>query len=169
MSTLQSTWRGFRPPMQKWSKGILSGGDIVRIPSLLHGSLSSDLTGQNGFLGPRRLPKRLDCYNLYNIPYSNVTPIWWGMSLEITSALVSHNHKLISVHWGLSIYCQNVHTTQCKMNIEPRSEEGENDANEVRMSSYFCCREMLRSIILSNCLRHVSMCPLIILKFPKRL
>ena len=49
------------------------------VTSLQHGSLSSNLIGQNGLLGPRRLPTGL---KLFNIHYSSFRPIWWGMSLE---------------------------------------------------------------------------------------
>ena len=50
------------------------------VTSLQHGSLSSNLIGENGFLGPT-------CQELKNLkfsisPTSTPRPIRWGMSLE---------------------------------------------------------------------------------------
>ena len=63
----------------------------------------------------------------FNIPYSNVRPIRWGLSLENSLLQLKKkkkkNHQ-ISVHWDLSVCCQNVHTTQCKINIAIISKDG---------------------------------------------
>ena len=49
------------------------------VAPLQHGSLTSNLVGKNAFFGSQALTKRL---KLFNILYSNVRSIRWGLSLE---------------------------------------------------------------------------------------
>ena len=60
------------------------------VTSLQHGSLSSNLIGQNGFFVTQTLAKRLKFKKKFNIPYSSVVPIRWGMPLE---------NLLLEFHW----------------------------------------------------------------------
>ena len=91
------------------------------VASLQHGSLSSNLICQNAFLIPRRFPRGL---KIFNIPYSNISSIRWGLSLENPLLKFNKIWHQISVHWDSSVCCQNVHTTQCKIDIALISEDG---------------------------------------------
>ena len=60
----------------------------------------------------------------FKLPYSNERPIRCRMSLE-NPLLRFHKIKhQISIHCDLSVCCQNVHTTQCKIDIVIISEDG---------------------------------------------
>ena len=87
---------------------------------------------------------------LFKKPYSNVRPIRRGISHENRLLQFHKIYRQISVHWDLSIYCQNVHTMQCKIDTAIISEE------KIWSISYFCCLEMPWSRIRSNFQRHGS-------------
>ena len=92
------------------------------VMSLQHGWLSSNLIGQMAFWVPGAC-QEVKNLKRFKIPYSNARPIRCKMSLE--NPLFQFHKNLTSVHRDfLSVCCQNVHTTQCKIDIAIISEDG---------------------------------------------
>ena len=92
------------------------------VKSLQHGSLSSNLIGQNSCLGPRHLPRFLK-FKTFQYPhlhrYANKTRnVAWKSSALSSQNLTSNFSSLRFERF------QNIHTTQCKIDIAIISEDG---------------------------------------------